>query len=99
MPGVTYTVDGIPADPINVALIGTKAEVMKIMLAAKWYPADPLTLRSCLEIAEASVFKRPDPDAPLSSEYLFGRKEDLTFDHQVGANPRHRHHMHFCEAA
>src|SRR5579871_3216360 len=48
VPGVTFTADGIPADPINVALIGTKAEVVKIMLAAKWDPADPLTLRSCL---------------------------------------------------
>src|SRR6516162_6635192 len=55
LPGIAYTSDGIPADPINVALIGTKAGVMKIMLAAKWYPADPLTLRSCLEIAEAAA--------------------------------------------
>src|SRR5947209_67589 len=62
LPGITYTADGIPADPINVALIGTKAEVMKIMLAAKWYPSDKLTLRSCLEIAEASVFKREYDD-------------------------------------
>src|SRR5438270_680035 len=57
LPGRTYTADGIPADPLNVALVGTKAEVMKIMLAARWYPADPLTLRSCLEIAEASVVR------------------------------------------
>ena len=60
LPGVTYTADGIPADPINVALIGTKAEVMRIMLAAKWFPADPLTFRSSLKIAEASVLKRED---------------------------------------
>ena len=99
LPGITYTADGIPADPINVALIGTKAEVMKILLAARWYPADPLTLRSCLEIAEASVFKRPDNDAPVSSEFLFGRKEDLAFEQAVGDNPRHRHHVRFWESA
>ena len=83
LPGRAYTADGIPADPINVALVGTKAEVMKIMLAAKWYPADPLTLRSCLEIAEASVLKRPYEEAPVSSEYLFGRKQDLAFEQAV----------------
>jgi hypothetical protein len=98
MPGVTYTANGIPADPINVALIGTKAEVVRIMLAAKWYPADPLSLRSCLEIAEASVFKRPDDDAPVSSELLFGRKQDLAFEQAVGDNPRHRHHVRFWES-
>src|SRR5262249_40912159 len=70
MPGVPYTADGIPADPINVALVGDKAQVVKIMLAAKWYPADPLTLRSCLEMAEAAVFKRKYDDAPVSSEFL-----------------------------
>jgi hypothetical protein len=98
IPGVTYTADGIPADPINVALIGTRAEVMKILLAAKWYPADKLTLRSCLEIAEASVFKREYDDAPVSSEFLFGRKQDLAFEQAVGDNPRHRHHVRFWES-
>jgi LssY C-terminus len=97
-PGMAYTADGIPADPINVALIGTQTEVMKILLAAKWYPADPLTLRSCLKIAEASVFKRPDEDAPVSSEYLFGRKEDLSFEQAVGPDPRQRHHVRFWKS-
>jgi hypothetical protein len=95
VPGITHTADGIPGDPLNVALIGTKAEVLQIMLAAKWHPADPLTLRSCLEIAEASVFKRSYDDAPVSSLYLFGRKQDLAFEQPVGPDPRHRHHVRF----
>jgi hypothetical protein len=97
LPGMTYTADGIPADPINVALIGTRDEVMKIMLAAKWYPADKLTMRSSLKIAEASVLKREYEDAPVSSEFLFGRKQDLAFEQAVGDNPRHRHHVRFWE--
>jgi len=95
IPGVAYTGSGIPADPLNVALVGSKAEVMHIMVAAKWYPADPLTLRSCLEIAAASVLARPYDAAPVSSEYLFGRKEDLAFEKPVGDDPRHRHHVRF----
>jgi hypothetical protein len=39
-PGLTYTADGIPGDPLNVALVGTKAEVIRLMLAAQWHPAD-----------------------------------------------------------
>ena len=95
IPRITHTADGIPGDPLNVALIGTELEVKKIMLAARWYPADPLTLRSCLEIADASVFKRRYDDAPVSSLYLFGRKEDLAFEQEVGPDPRHRHHVRF----
>jgi hypothetical protein len=98
VPGVSFTADGIPADPINVALVGDKEQVLRIMLAAKWYPADPLTLRSSMKIAEASVFKRPYEDAPVSNEFLFGRKQDLAFEQAVGDNPRHRHHVRFWES-
>jgi LssY C-terminus len=95
MPGITTTGSGIPGDPINVALIGTKTEVIKIMLKAKWHPADPLSLKSCLEIAEATILKRPYEDAPVSNLYLWGRKEDLAFEQQVGDDPKQRHHVRY----
>jgi hypothetical protein len=97
VPKITHTGSGIPGDPLNVALIGTKEEMIRIMLAAKWYPADPLTLKSSLRIAADSVLKRPDPEAPVSNLYLFGRKEDLAFEQEVGDNPRHRHHVRFWQ--
>src|SRR5947209_6608304 len=93
--GMTLTGDDHPGDPLNVALIGSEAELKKIMLAARWYPADALTLRSCLEIAEASVLERPYDDAPVSDLYLFGRKQDLAFEQPVGEDPRQRHHVRF----
>lgn len=97
VPGITYTKSGIPGDPINVALIGTKEEMLAIMKAAGWTQAAALGLRSDLRIAEASVLNRPDPNAPVSSLYLFGRKEDLAFEQEVGDNPRHRHHVRFWQ--
>lgn len=95
LPGITETKNGIPGDPINVALVGTETEMLKIMVAAKWYPADPLTLRSSLKIAEASVLERPYDAAPVSNLYFWGRKEDLAFEKPVGDNPRKRHHVRF----
>jgi hypothetical protein len=95
IPRITYTRSDHPGDPLNVSLIGTERQVKTIMVAAKWYPADPLTLRSCLEIASATVLKRPYDAAPVSSLYLFGRKEDLAFEQPVGKDPRHRHHVRF----
>jgi hypothetical protein len=95
IPRITYTGDGHPGDPLNVSLIGTERQVKTIMVAAKWYPADPLTFRSCLEIASATVLKRPYDAAPVSNLYLFGRKEDLAFEQPVGRDPRHRHHVRF----
>ena len=95
VPRVTHTGNDIPGDPLNVALIGTEKELKTALLAAKWYPADPLTFRSSLDIAVDSVLKRPDPNAPVSNLYLLGRKEDLAFEQAVGNSPRHRHHVRF----
>src|SRR5262245_50960172 len=97
VPGITHTKSGIPGDPVNVALIGTKADVEQVMKAAGWSSAAPLSVRSDLEIAADSVLKRSDPDAPVSSLYLFGRKEDLAFEQAVGDSPRHRHHVRFWQ--
>jgi LssY C-terminus len=95
IPNITHTVDGIPGDPLNVVLIGTETALKRIMLAAQWDPADPLTLRSRLEIAGAAVFEHPYDDAPVSNLYLWGRKEDLAFEQPVGNDPRQRHHVRF----
>src|SRR4051812_39244348 len=51
VPGITQTGTDIPGDPVDVALVGTEAELVKIMLAAGWSPADALSLKSSLEIA------------------------------------------------
>jgi LssY C-terminus len=98
IPRITYTRDDHPGDPLNVSLIGTERQVKTIMVAAKWYPADPLTFRSCLEIASATVLKRPYDAAPVSNLYLFGRKEDLAFEQPAGKDPRHRHHVRLWRA-
>jgi hypothetical protein len=94
-PRITHTIADIPGDPLNLALVGNEAEVKKILLAAGWYPADPLTLQSCLDMAEAAVLKKTYDDAPVSNLYLFGRKEDLAFEQPVGDNPRKQHHVRF----
>ena len=98
VPGITCTAAGIPGDPLNVALIGEETAVKTVMLAAKWYPADRLDLRSDLTIAADTLLKRPDARAPVSNLYLWGRKEDLAFEQPVDGNPRQRHHVRFWRA-
>ncbi len=98
LPKVTHNADGIPADPLNVALVGDKAELVAAMLAAHWDAADPITLRSSLKIAESVVFHRPDPDAPVSPLYVFGRKQDLAFEQDVGGTADRRHHVRWWRA-
>jgi hypothetical protein len=92
---VTHTADGHPGDPLNVALVGKESQVIRAMTAAGWYPADPITFHSSVRIVIDSVFRRPDDEAPVSSLFLFGRKQDLAFEQPVGNSPRQRHHVRF----
>ena len=97
-PKTTVTAQGIPGDPLNVGLVGAEDDVVRSMLDAGWDPADPITLRSSLKIAESVVLRRPDPDAPVSNLYLFGRKQDLAFEKPVGRDARRRNHVRFWKA-
>ena len=94
-PKTTVTGQGIPGDPLNVGLIGAEQDVVLAMHAAGWSPADPITLGSCIRIAASVVFKRPDPGAPVSGLFVFGRRQDLAFEKPVGGSARHRHHVRF----
>jgi hypothetical protein len=97
-PKTTLTAQAIPGDPLNVGLIGSEGDVLHSMLAAGWSPADPITLKSSLRIAESVVFRRPDPAAPVSNLYLFGRRQDLAFEKPVGGDARRRHHVRYWKS-
>jgi LssY-like putative type I secretion system component LssY len=94
---LTRTAQDIPGDPINVGLIGSKREVLCAMQAAGWYPADPVTLRSSIEIAGSALLDRPYPQAPVSPLFYLGRREDLAFEKPVGESADRRHHVRFWE--
>ena len=93
LPVRTTNADGIPGGPVNAGLVGTRVELIGAMLAAGWHPADPITLRSSLGIAASVLLDRPDPDAPVSPLHLFGRRQDLAFEQEVGRSADHRHHV------
>jgi hypothetical protein len=97
-PRITETGDKHPGDPLNVALVGTEAQLKAIMQAANWHQAAALGLESDLKIAADTVISRPDDEAPVSNLFLYGRKEDLAYEQQVGDNPRHRHHVRFWKS-
>lgn len=94
-PRTTLTKDGVPGDPLNVALIGTREEMQSAFRTAGWYPADPITVRSSVGITVSVVFNVPYRRAPLSNLYLWGRPQELAFEKQHGKSARMRHHVRF----
>jgi hypothetical protein len=95
LPMVTRTAQGIPGDPINVGLVGDDKDVLCAMRDAGWFPADPVTLRSSIEIAGSVLLDRPYRDAPVSPLFYLGRREDLAFEKPDGNSADHRHHVRF----
>ncbi|MCA1580547.1 MAG: LssY C-terminal domain-containing protein [Acidobacteria bacterium] len=96
---VTFTREGIPSDPLNVALIGSRAAVIEGMRCAGWKLADPISFRSGLRDAHSVLFDRPYETAPVSTQYLWNRPQDLAFEKTVGGSPRRRHHARFWATA
>ncbi len=96
-PMVTRTAQDIPGDPINVGLVGDKADILCAMHTAAWYPADPITLRSSVEIIGSVVLDRPYHDAPVSNLFYDGRREDFAFEKPYGKSADRRHHVRFWE--
>ena len=94
---VTHTAQGIPGDAINVGLVGSKEDVLCAMHAAGWFPADPITFRSSVEIIGSVILRRPYSDAPVSPLYYAGRREDLAFEKPVGRSADQRNHVRFWE--
>ncbi len=95
VPSFTLTGDGFPGDPVNLALVGTLAELGAAFAAAGWIAADPLGLKSSWAMVVAFVFNRPYPAAPFSTLYLFGRGQDVGFQKAIDGSPRKRHHVRF----
>ena len=98
-PKTTLTAQGIVGDPLTVGFFGTKEDLVRSLLAAGWNPADPVTWKSSLHIAESVLLKRAYPDAPVSDLFVFGRRQDLAFEKAVGGSARHRHHARFWKSS
>ena len=95
LPMVTQTKQGIPGDPIDIGLVGSREDVIRAMYAAGWQAADPVTLKSSIEIVGSVLLGRPDPQAPVSPLYYDGRVEDLAFEKEVGRSADRRDHVRF----
>ena len=90
---VAVTAQGIPADAINVGVVGSSKDILCAMREAGWYAADPITWKSSLEISGSVLLDRPYPKAPVSPLIYAGRPEDLAFEKPVGTSADQRHHI------
>lgn len=95
VPSFTITGDGLPGDPVNLALSGNATQLRSAFATAGWQEADPLGVASSWRMVRAFVLNKPYPTAPFSTLYLFGRGQDIGFQKCIDNSPRKRHHVRF----
>ncbi|HXR49973.1 MAG TPA: LssY C-terminal domain-containing protein, partial [Verrucomicrobiae bacterium] len=95
VPLYCVTPDGFASDPINIGIIATRRELLMAMERAGWYIADPHTPRYLGRQILSTIFGWSYSNAPVSSLYLFGRKQDIAFEIPLGAGSAGRHHVRF----
>ena len=96
---ISYTSQDIPADPINIRLLGSPSAVRCAFRRAGWSLADPLSGRSAFGIVTSVLFQRSYPEAPVSSLYLQDRVQDLAFEKDDGRSAHKRHHVRLWQVA
>lgn len=93
--GRTRTSDGLLGDPLNLAVRGTGVQLATAMRRAGWILADPVTLRTSIEIVRSTLTRKSYPRAPVSPLLLFDRSQDAAYQQEVEGNPAQRHHVRF----
>ena len=88
------TDNGNPGDMVNFALIGTEQDVQSAYKAAGWVPVDKSVQDAILNGLMATLGREAYTAMPMSTLYLFGRPQDMSF---ARADPllvaAERHHL------
>ena len=87
---------GAPADPLTLKIVGDADQLVTAFSAAGWYRADRIRLLSSLRMSVAALLNLRYATAPVSNLYLYGRKQDYTFQ-KPGPSVRVRDHVRFWD--
>jgi hypothetical protein len=80
LPCCTSDKDGSgEGDPLNIVLIGSGEKILAALTASSWDFTEAITVDSIQRMIGAAIHENAFPTAPISSLYVFGRKQDLAF--------------------
>ena len=78
-------------------VVGTASQLGLAFANAGWYRADEITLVTSWRISVDAVLGRKYSTAPVSSLFLYGRREDYAYE-RPGSNVRQRDHVRFWDS-
>ena len=72
---------GNPGDMVNILIVGTKDQVLKVFTAAGWVHVDSSVQDTVLSAITDSLEKKDYLTLPMSTLFLFNRPQDYGFAH------------------
>ncbi len=95
LPRESESITGQAKEPINVVLVGTRAELDRAFAAAGWLPSDRINFQSFFRMLFASVANSPYPQGPGLPTFWNGRPNDFAYEQSTWQRTiRQRHHIH-----
>lgn len=94
LPRTVMTDDGMPGDPINMVVKGTKEQIIQTFEKAGWIQPEQLSLKSAVKMIWATITGNPYPNAPVSTLYFDGTNhpQDLAFE-RPSTTTKQRDHL------
>ena len=84
-------------DPLNIVLVGEASQVLNALTRAGWSFTHRITPRTVLREAGAALAGEPYAVAPVSSLYVFGRRQDLAMQ-RARRSIAQRNHLRLWQA-
>jgi hypothetical protein len=86
-------------DMVNFAIVGSQKDVQTALEAANWHAADTSDEKAVLNAIEDTLEKKDYLQMPMSTLYLFGRKQDFGYEMaEPIAMVASRHHFRIWKA-
>jgi LssY C-terminus len=81
-----------PSDIVNLLFLGSRAEIDAGFERAGWVASDPLSFHTGADTLVAIAHNRGFLEAPMSTQLLAGRPQDITFEKGLNTVSK-RHHL------
>ncbi|HET7109177.1 MAG TPA: LssY C-terminal domain-containing protein [Candidatus Acidoferrum sp.] len=92
----TYTGKGKEADLVNVLFLGSRGQMETAFQSSGWANADRISTHSVLREFEAFLTLSNYPNAPITTQYLQGERQEVTWQKSFNSYSR-RDHVRFWE--
>jgi hypothetical protein len=73
--------NGRPGDMVNVLIVGTQDQMVKVFTTAQWVQVDKTVQNAVLNAVMESIEKKDYLTMPMSTLFLFDRSQDYGFAH------------------